>query len=451
MNTQVYLNPTKLCIVSIPRDKEWLFSAPILKLLSQEANRCPQTTFLDTKAGSSLLSSLGSEDSNSDDDDSDQFSSEEDLEVMTLSFISSGSAAKNSPLSRLRSKTDNSSKNDQLAASSESIADLIATSRLNESIDDEQEDNFFFHIAYNPSECTVICSASKFSQLFLEPLDVCRKLGYENVIVLDEPYLNLQVDTEGGFNNSARILELTRPLSDHNITLFFLLSHFTDIVLIPYRLKEQVISILTNKSFKFSDISNSYISYYDPSKDNTESKDFGSATLQLFREAHIVPKIHKRVRLLLTGARPGGVKHSLLKASQCIAAQKVPDYFAITRTSLNEVSLILPGSSKKRAGLGFDFKSIIGSATDTITPITVDLSQLPLDSTGIVAGLASCLVESMRSLHELISGFEMNYLSMARSAIVMIPAENLVVVTNMIADFKNETNDTDQKPASFQL
>lgn len=451
MNSQVYLNPTPLSIISIPRDKVWLFSAPILRLLSQEADRCPQTDFLETKEESES-ESLEEDDFHDDDSFHALSLSDNDSDAMASSHISGGLALRESPLSRLRSKTDNSSKSDPLAGSFESISELAspvgkAASDTDENDDDE---NYFFHIAYNPSECTVMCAALEFSRLFEAPLAACKQLGYHDVEVLPEQFLNLQVDSEGEFNTSARILELTKPLSQHNISLFFLSSHFTDIVLIPHRFKKQVINILTKKNFEFSDISNSYIinrnleieSLLSASEEDSDSPKDDNKTMQWFDQANIVPHIQKKVKLLLTGARPRRVKHCLLKASQCIASQDVPDYFSITRTSLNEVSLILPGSTRKRSTMGFDFQNIIGSAMDTIIPITVDLSELPLDSAGIVAGLASSLVDSMKSLQEPVSGrFEMNYLSMARSGIIMIPKENLKVVTKVVENMKYGTKE----------
>lgn len=258
--------------------------------------------------------------------------------------------------------------------------------------------------------------------------------------MLNDSFISLQVDTEGEFNNSARILELTRPLSQHKISLFFLSNHFTNIVLIPLAFQDKVIEILTHNSFEISDVSNSYIANGNtPDLAPSDFADLPLAVdvrlhaLQLLKDAHVKPKIHRKMKLLLTGARPGEVKQSILKTLQCIASNNVPEYFAITRSSLSEISLILPGSSRKRAAMGFDFRSIIGSTSDAIIPITVDLTKLPLDTTGIVAGLASSLLHSMKTIDEsMTEELEMSYLSMARSAVIMIPQENLDVVTKMV-------------------
>ncbi|OBA24485.1 hypothetical protein METBIDRAFT_37765 [Metschnikowia bicuspidata var. bicuspidata NRRL YB-4993] len=416
MSGQVYLNPSRLSILSIPRDKVWLFSSAILKLLHQEAKQAPQSNFKsDSKNDHSTSEDLLDLDAGFT-DDSTLYDSEE-ISKMT-----------SSTLSELSLKAD-------LSVSLPLISD---------------EDHHFFHIAYTPSECTVILSTYLSSELFMKPLSVCKKLGYSDVILLEKSYLNLQVDSEGEFNNSAKILELTKPFSQHNISLFFLSTHFTNIVLIPYDLKDQVIEILTENDFVFSDVSNSYIlSQNYSSLSKTYPKDTVVCpatsevnrrdTMNILADTKITPRIHRKVKLLLTGARPGQVKQSIVKASQTIAADAVPDYFAITRSSFNEISLILPGSSKQRALMGFDFRSIIGSALDVIIPVTVDLSKLPIDSAGIVAGLASSLWESVRSLNEpATERFDMNYLSMARSGVIMIPRENLDVVTRMVKNMRTD-------------
>lgn len=454
MNSQVHLNPTSLKILSIPRDKAWIFSAPILHLLHEESKKTPQNNDLDSERNDSD-SSESDPSSLSESDDSDDH--------MTMSWTSTGST-KRTPLSRLRSatKVDNSSK--PLNSSIDSLTDLVnspggLSSETFSNAGDTEDDNYFFHVAYTPKECTVICSSATFLRLFVEPLELCRQLKYDDVMLVDDSYLNLQVDSDGEFNNSMRILELTQPLSSHKISLFFLSSHFTDIVLIPHRLKEQVISILTKKSFEFSDVSNSYIinrtlSNDEPASPVTSSNsELELSTLKLFKQANIQPKIDRKVRLLLTGARPGEVKHSILKAAQCIASDSVPNYFAITRTSLNEVSLIVPGSARKRALMGFDFKSIIGSALDIIVPIIVDLSKLPLDSTGIVAGLASRIISSTTKMPEAGSSlFEMNYLSMARAGIIMIPEENLEFVSRVVKSINyDQLEDIGAQLSTFQI
>lgn len=429
MHTQVHLSSLKLSILSIPREKAWLFSAPILRLLHDESRKIPE--------------SYPEGEEESDGTYPDLEFSDEDIDPLALSITSTGSASKRllTPRSSVPVRLDNSSKQKTDTLSHEDLNELLSPFvRPSSSTDSEgnsdDEDDVFFHIAYTPHECTIICSTRVMENLFLKLLDVCKKLEYLDVILVLETFNILQVDSEGGFNNSARILELTRPLAAHKISLFFLSSHFSDIVLFPLHLREDVVRILAKQDFEFSDNSNSYIvnrtdevNSPGPSSDQLESE-----TLRLFREAGIKPKIASKTNLLLTGARAGKCRSSILKAAQCIASDRIPQYFAITQTYPNELSLVLPGIARKRAAMGFNFKSIIGSTLDTIVPITIDLTKLPLNSTGIVSGLASTLLNSVKDLPMALDGvFEMNYLSMARSAIVMIPEENLAVLSQALA------------------
>ncbi|KAF3990599.1 hypothetical protein FT663_01674 [Candidozyma haemuli var. vulneris] len=411
MSNQVHLSPTKLSILSIPRDKVWLFTAPILRLLKDEAQK-------------SNSQSVQGDDSEQDEDD---LSDDESSDNSNSGSVSGDQLARRESLKRSKSDNgvDNSSKPAQSTAPS-------SASELESSDDDDEEEAIFFHVALTPTECTVICSSAVFQDAFDEPLKICKQLDYADVVAVEEPFINLQVDSDGESHTSSRILELTRPLSENDIPLFFLSSHFTDIVLIPHKAKDEVVRILGSKQFEFSDVSNSYfvntvsgveskIRHLDINSSELEEK-----TLKLFENNGISPKINRKQKLLLTGARPGRVKDAIEKAAMCIGSGSLPDYFVITRTSLNELSLILPGSARKRAAMGYDFKSIIGSAQDIILPIAIDLRKLPLDLTGIVAGLASRILSSCEA------SIEMNYLSMARSGVVMIPEENLGSVAQVV-------------------
>lgn len=456
MSAQVSLDPVRLSILSIPRDKVWIFSSSILQFLHEAAE----------KSSDNYKHQAGSEGSTSEYDEYDYFSdvesSEEESEHMGQSTFSTGSGSKRNLGSKFAatSKFDNSSKLNGLTSPLQATPDEPKDASEDQYTDIDVEDEYFFHVAYTPTECTVICAESESQRYFGKPLEVCKKLGYSDVIMLADAYLNLQISNEGEFDNSEKILELTRPLSAHKISLFFLSTHFADIVLIPYHLKEQVVRILTRKNFEFSDISKSYIINRTLSSESPSTPDSPSETIsdlefkteKLFQHANITPHIDKDVRLLIIGARSGEIENSITKTARCIASGKVPGYFAITRTSVNEISLILPGSSRKRMAMGFDSRTITGSALDTVVPICIDLTKLPLDSTGIVAGLASRLHSSIKSVPEQMYSFEMSYLSMARSAILMIPYENLRIVSDMIKSFKVASLDEVNKQLSgFEL
>lgn len=434
MNTHVNINPTRLSIVSIPRDKYWIFTSSVLQLLYCESSK--------TSSGHS------SPECSEDDLDDDEFepleASLSGLHVQRNSVSSATSKRSSSASLELKphlKRSSTSSNPDAIKISDNSSKSEPREREVSPDYIDAPE-NYFFHIAFTPTECTIICATS-LCHMFTQPLEVCRQLGSSDVKLLDDTFLSLQVDGDGCFDNSRRILELTKPLSDNSIPLFFLLSHFNDIVLIPYHLKEKVFTILTLKNFEFSEP----VEGGDETDFNVQlaqEVDFRlleNRTFSLFQETQIKPTIHNNVRLLLTGARSGEVNSSILKTAKILSsAESIPSYFAITRTSFNEVSLILPKSAKKRRSMGFDVRNIIGSTQDVIIPISIDFHKLPLDCTGIVAGVASKLYNGIkqRSLEENL--FEMNYFSMARSGIIMIPQENMHIVADILESYDLESD-----------
>ncbi|ODV78023.1 uncharacterized protein CANTADRAFT_7487 [Suhomyces tanzawaensis NRRL Y-17324] len=433
MSTHVHLNPTRLSILLIPRSRYWVFTSPILQLLYNELSKTEDHN---------------DSDNDSDDSDDDAASSSDSLSRSSTLSPSTNSSSNSHPTfsstsdkNGMAKAVDNSSKtlsNDDYDHASSSAA-VLSHSRHNSQAsaslsdtEDTENDDYFFHIAFTPSECTVICSSSLMDSLFSEPILFCHQLGL-GVELLEENFLSLQVDTDSGFDTDL-ILELTKPLSENQISLFFLSSHFNDIVLVPYSFREKVIHILTKSNFTFTN-ANSFVGGFDdtPKPEVVESPDLETATFRLFENANIKPVINQDVKLLLTGARSGEVNATILKAAKVLTSTEfIPSYFAITRTSINEVSLILPKSSKKRSRMGFDSKSIIGSAQDIIIPITIDFQKLPLDSTGIVAGVASRLINGFTQYKDEDYVFEMNYLSMAKLGIIMIPEENVKIIGTML-------------------
>lgn len=407
-----------------------MFSSAILLLLHQEANKYTTNTYYDSETESS-----GPEDEDEEDEVEEEDSASEKSEDLSSGNPSTGVLGPQSPI-------DNSSKPNNLDQLIDTESDEDNTTE-----DSDEEDSYFFHIAFTPKECTVMCSSKVMYTLFKEPLKHSRATDpLSTVKLLDEEFVTLQVDSSDGYDNSSKVLLLTKPLSTNNIPLFFLSTHFGDIVLIPETSREKVIKILSQKNFEFSNLSNSYINVkldeltpigVGSSGSNSPNLDIEQKAFVLFNDANVTPIINKSTKLLLTGSRLGEVSKTLLKtatnlASIDIQSESFPEYFAVTRTSLNEVSLLLPKSSKKRAKLGFPSKCIIGSTQDAIIPITIDLNALPLDSTGIVAGLASRLLRGSKTRSQF--PLEMSYLSMARSGIVMVPQEDIELITSILED-----------------
>ena len=227
-------------------------------------------------------------------------------------------------------------------------------------------------------------------------------------------------------------MELTKPLSENDVALFYISSHFNDIVLIPSDLRDRVQQILILEHFIFSESSNSYISTYDiEEREQPALLESHKKTFELLAREEIHPQIHEKHKVLLTGARPGEIKYCVLKTIKLISLANTsqPSYFAITRTFSNELSLVLPKSPKLRSRYGFKSTSTIGLSQDVLVPVAMDLSKLPLNCTGIVAGLANKLIIQGGNV------LEIGYLSMAKSAVILIPKEDIDLVRNILKEF----------------
>lgn len=118
------------------------------------------------------------------------------------------------------------------------------------------------------------------------------------------------------------------------------------------------------------------------------------------------------------------LQHGLLK---CLTASETPRFFSLTLTASDSASLTL----EKRLLSHFPAHGedlLLGKDGPEQVPITLDLRDLPLESTGIVCGVASRLVDGMRGrfgVGAAGAGFEMSYLSTARAGHVIVFEDEL--------------------------
>ncbi|CAK9439848.1 uncharacterized protein LODBEIA_P39480 [Lodderomyces beijingensis] len=422
MSIQVHFNEVELSVLSISRTKLWIFANSILHLLYDSIDEHPfQENDVDEDASVVAHDSRQGRGKRKDGAKSGHSSDNEESEITR---VDNSSKSLYSDFNSLQLQESSANANANVSANVNASANANAN---------DTEDNNFMHIAISPCECTIICSTWLIEKFFKEPLAICQRLEYDDVHLLPDHYLSLIVDSDGGCDKSLRILELTKPLSENGISIFYISSHFNDIVLIPFDSKQAVMDVLTTKNFEFSEISNSFISNHralDPGvvDDLSQVSPIYEKTFEIFAAADIHPEINEKHELLLTGSRPGDVKSTTLKAIKLLslATTTQPTYFVLTRTFSNELSIIIPESQKFRLKYGFDSTSLIGSTQDIIVPVTMDFSNLPLNCTGIVAGLANMLITKGGNL------IEIGYLSMAKSGVIMIPQENLESVKDIM-------------------
>lgn len=92
-----------------------------------------------------------------------------------------------------------------------------------------------------------------------------------------------------------------------------------------------------------------------------------------------------------------------------------PRFLSVTLTEEDEPSLLLD-----KCLLGTFGDSLIGPTEADLTPIFLDLVDLPFEATGIVAGVAGKLVEGM----VMEQNAELSYLSTAKTGAVILSSEH---------------------------
>jgi hypothetical protein len=125
------------------------------------------------------------------------------------------------------------------------------------------------------------------------------------------------------------------------------------------------------------------------------------------------------------------LQHGLLK---CLTASEPPRFLSLTLTASDSASLTLEKRLLSQFPAGGE-DVLLGKDGPEQVPITLDLRELPLESTGIVCGVASRLVDGMRGRFggggsgsngaSAGGGFEMSYLSTARAGHVVVFEDEL--------------------------
>jgi hypothetical protein len=123
-----------------------------------------------------------------------------------------------------------------------------------------------------------------------------------------------------------------------------------------------------------------------------------------------------RNRNSMTSAADDALHLGLVK---CLIVQPYPRFLSLTLTDTEPASLLLDHTLLPN----FTQDILLGSKDEYLTPITLDLRDLPVESTGIVCGVAGRLVGATTGQIE--SPVEMSYLSTARAGTVMVAEEEL--------------------------
>ncbi|KAH7054234.1 ACT domain-containing protein [Macrophomina phaseolina] len=330
----------------------------------------------------------------------------------------------------------------------------------------------FTNISVTPVECSIACSRELAEDLFTPVRDSLDPSSRDQVSITNEDYIVMQVDGEG-LDAGQRVLELTSPLAMAGISIFFITTYFSDYILVPVRARGQVIKALEDRGFAFEQTTSSYVNpIANPLSTHTRNKSSSSSfesvspppgtppptsihelqtrTFSLLKRRNIVFAVDPSIQLVQcagskdsASARPasGGALNGSSLASRshqpsvedtlhlglvkCLISAPRPTFLSLTLTDTEPASVLL----EKRLLPNFAPDVLLGSKEDVLVPITLDLRELPLESTGIVCGVAGRLVGGTRGMNgfegEGSDAVEMSYLSTARAGTVMVGREEL--------------------------
>jgi hypothetical protein len=235
--------------------------------------------------------------------------------------------------------------------------------------------------------------------------------------------------------------------SDPYSSIFFITSYFLDYILVPSRYRKQVIQALEDKGLQFEDQTSSYINPNHHTRKTSvltfEVQPPGTpppatvSELQLrtfatLKRRNIVPTVNPHLRLVQRagrresqdGAAPSGpttpAEDALhLGLTKCLIASPAPKFLSLTLADMEPASLLIDHTLLPN----FPHDALLGSKDEYLIPITLDLRDLPMESTGIVCGVAGRLVgETSEGFQEPV---EMSYLSTARAGTVMVAEDEL--------------------------
>ncbi|KAF2685204.1 hypothetical protein K458DRAFT_403429 [Lentithecium fluviatile CBS 122367] len=309
----------------------------------------------------------------------------------------------------------------------------------------------FVNISITPTECSVVCSRALATELFVPAINLLDPRSREQVSITSEDYVVMQVDGEG-LDAGQRVLELTSPLALAGISIFFITTYFSDYILVPLRHRTQVVHALEQRGFQFEDQTSSYVNPSGHGRKHSSTSSFEvqspgtpppatiselqTRTFATLKRRNINPAVDSGLRLVQCAGRRDGAngmhqshnRNSSTSAVddalhlglvKCLISPPCPKFMSLTLTDTEPASLLLDHTLLPN----FASDILLGSKDDYLIPIMLDLRELPMESTGIVCGVAGRLVGGTSS--QLENAVEMSYLSTARAGTVMVGEDEL--------------------------
>ncbi|KAK0123856.1 hypothetical protein ONS95_008849 [Cadophora gregata] len=342
----------------------------------------------------------------------------------------------------------------------------------------------FLNISVTPLECSIVCHVSWAQNVFAPLIARLPPQEAKQCHISKDTYIVFSVNS-AGMEAGQRVMDLTAPLAMAAIPIFFITTYYTDFILVPSKDRQTVGAALLERGFEFSENESAYV-VQTPSLNHAHvhsripsgSSEAGPpstpppsnvAELQIrtfkqLRKRGVVPFIEPDLNLVQCSGKeilPDDSYHSHSHSNSrsnsgsngysnghtshhipentflstidpkfyiglISALITQPRFLSITLAQDDPPSLLLDKSLLWLFG-----NSIAGDVDGELVPIFLDLAGLPLESTGIVCGVAGklCEVERMGGCGEKngdvdaemeSEGAELSYLSTARAGAVIL-------------------------------
>lgn len=353
----------------------------------------------------------------------------------------------------------------------------------------------FLNISITPIECSVVCHVSWAKQVFAPAIQQLPLDAQAQVSISKETYIVFSVSS-AGMEAGQRVIDLTAPLAMAGIPIFFITTYYTDFILVPTRDRQSVGAALLARGFSFSEDNSAYVAPMPlspartrgpststsgsrrssendditttsttatanppPSPPPSTVSELQTRTFAQLRKQNVVPFVEPGLHLAQCSGKElprrngytspptsgrgrsssghGGENAWLdhidpkLYVGLVSALAQQPRFLSLTLAQDDAPSLLLD-----KALLWLFGNSIAGDTNGDLVPIFLDLRDLPLESTGIVCGVAGKLVDEMYYKDDVVEGEgggkkeerdpqanELSYLSTARAGAVILWGE----------------------------
>ena len=295
---------------------------------------------------------------------------------------------------------------------------------------------------------------------FFAPLIANFSLSVEDDLTISQDDFSVILIDGEGLEAGQRVLELTSPLAIAGISILFITSYYADYILVPFAARAKVIRALEDRGFVFeadtngedgghmvnpaSPLLQSHHRHQSSTSSTASSpingtpppasvSDLQIKTFKMLKRNNIEPHVDKNIELVTcagtkdTTASSAGLNFTEGKLQlgllKCLTTMPTPRFLSLTLTDTESVSVTM---EKQLLRLfhhdGEDL--LLGKDGPEQIAITLDLATLPQESTGIVCGVASRLLDGMRGRISQ-DVFNMAYLSTARAGHVIVYEDEL--------------------------